>query len=542
MTRSDPDAPAPAGIPTPADAPDRLIVTLPPPTPNGGLHVGHIAGPFLAADVFAKAHKQAGKAVFVTTYNDSNQSYVRVTAERQGVDPMTLALGNGRDIVETLGLYGSDIDAYVQPDADSDRFARELFLRLHADGALVAKDMPFFWSPARGAFLDEAGVTGFCPVCLDACKCGVCEGCTTVTTAKTILAPRDTVTGDTDLEIRRVRVLVLEVERWRDAIAAFYAANPRFRPRYRWVVEDALAAGRLADFPVTLPGDWGIAVEHPDFPGQVINAWAEVMADLLYCYRRAAEETEAPRPPAVVNFFGHDNSYFYAIVHVALHAAAGETAWLPHATVINEFYNLDNAKFSTSAGHVLWARDLVARHDPDLIRFFLALHSPGFEKGNFTEAEMTAVIETEVASVWHRLATALNEAAGARPLAGAAPEPVLADAAGRAVRRVARSYAVERFHLRQAAEDLLHLLRFAAERAGAIDAAPDPTARAAGVVALLHGFAEAAYPVMPAAAARLGAALRDLAADRRPDLPPSLFLSPLRATRDGMAAPAAAAS
>ncbi|MBP2314296.1 class I tRNA ligase family protein [Azospirillum soli] len=500
-----------------------FIVTLPPPTPNGGLHVGHLSGPFLASDVFTKAQRLAGAATFVTSYSDMNQSYVRVTAERQGVDPTALALGWSRDILETLGTYGCDVDTFHVPDARSNDFVRALFLRLYEAGALVRKPIPFFWSRARGRFLDEAGVSGHCPNCLDKCKCGICEGCAQINTAETLLAPRDTLSGDTALELRTVDVLVLETDRFRNAIARFYAENPRFRTRYRWVVEDALR-GPLPDFPVTVPGDWGIAIDHPHFPGQVVNAWAEVMADFVFLYEQAAGSLPDGVAPRVINFFGFDNSYFYAVIHVGLLAAGGLDRWMPHATVINEFYNLDHAKFSTSANHVIWARDLAQHHDPDLGRFYAAMNTPGFEKGNFNERDMTTVVEAKLNVPWRRLAALFNQALDLHGPALAAPEEALLAAGRQAVRRIHESYGIERFHLRQAAEDTLHLVGFILDRLESLSAAAEPERRFAGVAFLVQCLAAAAYPVMP----RVG---RDLFA-RVSDQPlESLDFAPAAAAR-----------
>src|SRR4051812_44124005 len=109
---------------------DEYIITLPPPTANGGLHVGHISGPFLAADVFYKYHRLAGHRCVATSYSDVNQSYVRVTAERQKRDPRELARHWTRDIRETLEIYGSNVDELYYPDETSEAFVRETFLRL----------------------------------------------------------------------------------------------------------------------------------------------------------------------------------------------------------------------------------------------------------------------------------------------------------------------------------------------------------------------------------------------------------------------------
>lgn len=472
----------------PASVTPDFIVTLPPPTPNGGLHVGHMAGPFLAADIFAKAAQAGGQSVHVLSFSDTNQSYVRATAEKQNRDPAELASGWTRDILDTLEIYGCQVDNYFEPGPASDGFVRDTLLRLYEQGVLKKKSFPFLYLPDQDQFLDEAGASGLCPRCLDDCKCGICEACGFPTQADTLLNPRSTNDPAARVEVRHAEVLVLELEAWRDALRRFHNFGTAIRPKYRWLVDDALA-GPLPDFPVTVPGSWGISAGHPDLPGQVVNAWPELALNFVHGYKQAAAAGGAPK---IVNFFGYDNSYFYAIVHVALLHATGMEQFLPHATVINEFYNLENAKFSTSRGHLIWARDIAAAYPADLVRFYTALSAPGFEQGNFNAQDMQEVVERRLLAPYSRIAAAADSAGGS---AGLPDTAVRAAAAMEA--RVAASLSLERFNLRQAAEDVLKGL-------GAIESVQAaPGAGRDCVMQMLGAWARAAAPLMPSLASSL---------------------------------------
>lgn len=478
-----------------------LIVTLPPPTPNGGLHVGHLSGPFLSADVFTRAARLQGASVFTSCYSDVNQSYVRVTAARQKRDPHELCEYWTGDIIATLERYAIAVDDYFPVDGASERSVRRLFVDLYERGLLVRKPFPVYRSPATGEHLDEAGVSGFCPACLAHSKCGICESCSSVNDPLTLLNPSVTLTGETGLQVEYVELMVLELERLRDNIAQVYERNPRFRPRFKWVVEDALAA-KLPDFPVTTPGSWGFAIDHPDFPGQVINAWPEIMAQQIYGHRRAMERDGAlGASPDVVNFYGFDNAYFYAVVHAALLSVIDDGRWLPHGSVNNEFYNLDHAKFSTSNNHVIWAGDLLARHGADEIRFFAAWNNPGTEKANFNEADMAAVLRRTLHGVWATIAARYNARieAGEQPIGS--PSAAAEGAGAAALARIFASYSLERFHLRQGAEDVLHLMDFTAATLA------DPNAPLADAAHLLRCLALAAAPLTPQAADTLAGSL-----------------------------------
>lgn len=477
----------------------KYVVTLPPPTPNGGLHIGHLAGPFLAADVFAKSLALKGHTPHVTSFSDTNQSYVRATAKRLGRDPMELARGWSENIVETLALYHCDLDHYFEPTTESADFLRQFFLNLFDQGVLKKKKRGFYFCLDTQTFLDEAGVSGFCSNCLEACTCGICEGCGAVTSSNDLLMPKNSATNSSNLEVREVEVLVLELEPLREKIAAFHAQGDLVRPKYRWLVEDSLK-GALPDYPITVPGDWGLALDIPGLDGQVINAWPEIMANFVFAYETylGAGDTS---PVNVVNFFGYDNSYFYAIVHVGLLIASGNERFLPLCTMTNEFYNLEHAKFSTSRDHAIWSHDLASRYPADFSRFFLALTAPGFEQGNFVQSEMEAVIERRLVAPWNSLAGRINQVD--------AKDGVVSDHAqnlGQILsKRVRQCLTLDRFNLRQAAEDALNALELCDAILGN---APGPQ-QAIDARHVLFVWSTEVRPIMPKLAAYLSDALSE---------------------------------
>ena len=468
------------------------IVTLPPPTPNGGLHVGHMAGPFLAADIFTKAVQANDKQVHVLSFSDTNQSYVRATAEKQNRDPQELASYWTKDILKTLDVFGCQVDNYFEPDEVSNSFVLDIVLSLYEKGTIKKKPYPFMYNLDQGTFLDEAGVSGLCPRCLDDCKCGICESCGFPTRADTLINPRATNDPTTRIEVRYVEVLTLELENWRNQIRKFHTFSDAIRPKYRWLVDDALD-DLLPDFPITVPGTWGIKADHPDCPGQVVNAWPELVLNFVYGYRKViTPNTPAPK---IVNFFGFDNSYFYALVHVALLYATKLEEFLPHATIINEFYNLDNAKFSTSRGHVVWAQDLVKDLPADIIRFYCALTAPGFEQSNCNLLSMKTVIEERLSEPLMNLMRWLNERlpdidqiVGVSPLAQKFRNII--------VNRVAYGLSVGRFNLQHCTNDILHSLALILSNIES-SKVESKNQQFSDVLYLLESWCQAAAPIMP---------------------------------------------
>lgn len=402
------------------------IVIAPPPTPNGDLHVGHLAGPYLAGDVYARYLRSTGQPVIYATGTDDSQTYVVATARRQGREPAELATHCWQEIRTTLVEAGISVDGYAPYD---DRY-REMTLRfvrdLHAAGKLRLRTVKLPYSPHAGEFLMEGLISGDCPVCLAESRGGLCETCGHPNNFDELLAPRSTVAPEEELTTREASVLVLPLERYRRQLVDYYGEHAsRWRPHIAQLAREVLARP-LPDFPITYPYHWGIPAPFPETPGQVINAWVEGMPASMYCTAYAAEQMGKPTAATdelwraehgarIVYFLGFDNAYLWGVTHLALLLAHGGRYSLPDTIVTNEFYELENDKFSTSKGHVVWTRDLLKLVPRDLVRFYLALTGPEFQRTNFAAGALIKVTGQRLVRPWNRIAEALNAAGASLP-------------------------------------------------------------------------------------------------------------------------------
>lgn len=174
-----------------------------------------------------------------------------------------------------------------------------------------------------------------------------------------------------------------------------------------------LFSRELIDFPITYPITWGLPSHFPGTEGQVINAWAEGMPASMYC-NACGESNAAPTDATwraetgnrLAYFLGFDNSYFWGVTHLALLMAHEGKYLLPDAIVPNEFYELENAKFSTSRGHLIWARDLVKTLPRDYARFYLCLTSPEHNRNNFSRDALSQILNERLIAAWNALARA----------------------------------------------------------------------------------------------------------------------------------------
>lgn len=510
------------------------IITATPPTPNGDLHVGHLSGPYLAADVHTRFLRSRGENALYVSSSDDNQSYVVTTARRMHVDPKELAGMFANQIRQTLQKASIRIDAFTEPDQQHSRFVQKFFYRLFTDKVLTRKKKNFLWCPTHKQYLFESYLQGYCYRCFSPTAGAICEACGHPNDADTILDPKCSQNPHHALERREVEVIVLELERFRPALERFYSDKSRsWRPHVIQLV-DELLAGQLIDYPITYPSTWGVPSPFPSTSGQVLNVWAEMLPGLMRTCahaeslrRKAKVDEEALWHPSagnrLIQFLGYDNSFFFAVVHVILGLAAETRCILPASILTNEFYQLENFKFSTSKNHAIWARDLLLQRPVDQVRLYLALSNPGYQKTNFTLHEMDKLIEANFTKPWMALVSGLGSLSGRLARAVEVIE-VSEDTRALMAELVAtfeRFYRIETFNLQRVGEQFTQLIAWLAARAREIATTlerRDGRNDCAQVCAILRLVPSLIFPLLPDFAMRLDEALRQTTCEQWPQL------------------------
>jgi methionyl-tRNA synthetase len=399
------------------------LVTAAPPTPNGDLHLGHLSGPYLAADMHSRYLRLRGVATRYACGTDDNQSYVALKAAQMGLGPAEAADRLAADIASTLRAARIEMDLFVRPNASPCHLdlVQGFFRRLYDEGRLVAREAPSPFCEPCGRYLFEAHIRGNCPHCGAASGGNSCEECGLPNDCIDLVAPACTRCGAKPAA-RRFKRLYFPLGNHAQALRDFHE-TVAMGPHLRALCERALAAG-LRDIAVTHPADWGIPVPVPGFEDQRIYVWFE-MAPRYLAYGQALGGW--PRfwkagDARVVQCFGFDNGFFYAILVPALLRAYDPEIRLASAFLVNEFYHLEGTKFSTSRGHAIWGRELLAEWPADAVRFHLSATSPEVESTSFALADFRATVERELIGAIQGWLAGLG-AKVAVELGGAAPSP-----------------------------------------------------------------------------------------------------------------------
>ena len=377
VTRSDP-----AGPPL-------VVVTATAPTPNGPLHVGHLAGPFVAADVAARAARARGVRTLTFSGVDPHQNFVPAKAVSQG-RPAADVLDEYETLVRrAMRAARIGYDVFTDPRHDPDYRTRvvQLLGDLIASKAVVIEQAELTRCGRCGTTLHHAYVSGSCPVCGEQSSGGTCEGCGALTTAENLGDVRCQLCGGGP-ERFSADIPLLRMDAYRTALTESWATAV-MSDRVRSLIRHYLARG-LPDVPLAYPTDWGIPAGED---GQRIDVWAEMGLGLLAGVARQLDQAASgldeyaaawQRVSKRWHFLGIDNAFYFAFLFPCLFAAAGLDPGGLGGLVVNEFYLLDGLKFSTSRGHALWAHELLEAEDPAAVRMFLCWTRPDRFESGFT--------------------------------------------------------------------------------------------------------------------------------------------------------------
>jgi methionyl-tRNA synthetase len=546
--------------PRPAEDGRPVLVLGPNPTPNGGMHLGHIAGPYLAGDVYARYQRARGRDVIFSTGTDDSQTFVLTSARRRGVSPEELCRTSTTEIQEALSAMGISVDGFGPFDDTYRATVLDYFRRLHAAGVFRLKTVRLPYLEQTGEFLVEGLVEGDCPVCLSSSRGGLCETCNHPNNFDELLFPHYTLDPTLVPGFREATVLVLPLERHREQLTAYHEAwMPYWRPHLAQMIREVLARP-LPDVPITYPLDWGMPAPFPETPGQVLNAWLELIPAGMFTTSYCAGQRGRQVPPGqlwrveenrrMVHFLGFDNAFFFCFPHLAMLMAHGDQYIRPEWIINNEFYELESEKFSTSKGHVVTCQEILREVPRDVVRLYLALTAPEHQRTTFSRAGLAKVAEDRLVGPWNRLAATLSKAY-ANAVGGTAAWLMVSTAARtRVAAMLARfdvCYELPSYSLTRAADTILVHIERLSQRAASlegvdINAEPEPWGDLFLEVKALLAAASPILVDLAAAARRVGEFEDVLGPDAYSSPAVTPFAPPLLpADPNGSATPAAAA-
>ncbi|MEJ2147989.1 MAG: methionine--tRNA ligase [Chloroflexota bacterium] len=407
------------------------------PYANGDMHVGHLAGAYLPADIVARYHRLKGDRVLMVSGSDSHGTPITVTAEQRGVSAREVFETYHHRFLETQKQIGISYDLFTHTDTENHhRISQDFFSTLLERGRLYLETQHLLYDEQAERFLPDRLVEGTCYICgYQDARGDQCDNCGNLLDAVQLIEPRSKLTGNTPV-VRETDHYFLDLPGFADQLREYLADKDYWRPNVvnfaRRMVDD------LKGRPITRDIDWGIAVPLEGWEAKRLYVWFEAVIGYFSASVEWAHNTGQPdawkdwwyNPETrIYNFIGKDNIPFHTVIWQAelmgvsgLYDSGERPLTLPYDVPANEFLNVQGAQFSKSRNWAIWLPDILERYDPDAIRYYVASVLPESRDSDFTWEDFVARNNNELVAWWGNLANRVLKFAY-KHWEGQVPEP-----------------------------------------------------------------------------------------------------------------------
>ncbi len=413
---------------------DKILIAAAWPYANGPLHLGHIAGAYLTADIFARYHRLRGNDVLMVSGSDTHGTPVTVTAEEESATPREVFEKYHRLFLEAFAQLGISFDLFTHTDTENHHaIAQDFFLTAHRNEALYKATEKQWYCVNDARFLPDRYIEGECPIChYPRARGDQCDNCGNVLDALQLIHPRCKLvkTGETHtLEVRESEHFYLDLPQFNKRLLEWAKQQTHWKPNVLNFTLNYLRGEGSDENPrglraraITRDLDWGIPIpkEVGDYPTKRIYVWFEAVigyysASVEWAAHQAEQNNEwgdkwkewwtVAEGVRTYYFIGKDNIPFHAVIWPAiLLAYADGRLPLPYDIPANEFLNLEGRKFSKSQHWAVWINDYLRDYDPDPLRYLLSINMPEYADADFAWSEFVRRNNDELVATWGNLA------------------------------------------------------------------------------------------------------------------------------------------
>ncbi len=383
----------------------RTLITTALPYANGPVHIGHLAGVYVPADIYARYLRLKGEDVLLIGGSDEHGVPITIKAKKEGVTPQDIVDRYHTIIKDSFEGLGISFDVYGRTTSETHRkTASDFFRRLYDKGEFVEKTSMQLYDEQAGQFLADRYVTGTCPHCGNENAYGdQCEACGTSLNATDLINPKSAITGNAPV-LKETSHWYLPLDKWQKPLEKWILEEHKeWKPNVYGQCKSWLDMG-LQPRAVSRDLDWGIPVPVEGADGKVLYVWFD--APIGYISNTidlvGEDYTKWWKDPEtrMLHFIGKDNIVFHCIVFPAMLMADGSYN-LPENVPANEFLNLEDDKISTSRNWAVWLHEYLADFPgkQDVLRYVLTANAPETKDNNFTWKDFQARNNSELVAI-----------------------------------------------------------------------------------------------------------------------------------------------
>ncbi len=371
---------------------ERIFIGVAWPYANGPLHLGHLAGSYLPADIFARYHRLVGNQVLMVSGSDQHGTPITLRAEDEGVQPKEIVDRFHSSFLDTWEKMGIDFDLFTTTSTTNHiEIVQQAFLSLMEKGYIYKDTMLLPYSAQEQRFLPDRYVEGQCPHCrYQKARGDQCDQCGKTLNPTDLIEPRGK-RGGGKLEFRESEHFFLKLTAFEDSLLNWIKRLDHWRPNVLNFSKRFIEDG-LKDRAITRDIEWGIPIPLDGFNNKRIYVWFEAVIGYWSAAQEWAKNNKEPDAwkPFLTDsstksfyFMGKDNIPFHTIIWPSILLGVGSMN-LPYDVPANEFLNLEGAKLSTSGNWAIWLPEYLETFDPEPLRYVLSATMPETSDTNFS--------------------------------------------------------------------------------------------------------------------------------------------------------------
>ena len=398
---------------------ERILVAVAWPYANGSAHIGHIAGTYLPADIFARYHRMKGNDVLMVSGSDAHGTPVTISAEARGVTPEDIYSEYQAEFLDDWERLGISFDLFTTTHTDNHaRIAQDMFLRLLENGYIYKDTMVQPFCVTDNRYLADRYVEGICPYCKDdGARGDQCDNCGRTLDPEDLIDIVCKICGNTP-EFRETEHFFLKLSAFEDQLLDWVRKQEHWRSNVRNFTIGFLEGG-LHDRAITRDIQWGVPVPLDGYEGKRLYVWFEAVIGYLSASIEWAESKGEPdswkdfwqEDCHSYYFMGKDNIPFHTVIWPAMLLGYGGLN-LPYDVPANEYLNLEGFKLSTSRNWAVWVPDYLDKYEPDPLRYVLSANLPETSDSDFSWREYVRRNNDELVATFgnlvHRVLSMVN--------------------------------------------------------------------------------------------------------------------------------------
>ncbi|PKN73098.1 MAG: methionine--tRNA ligase [Candidatus Cloacimonetes bacterium HGW-Cloacimonetes-3] len=391
----------------------RYIVTSALPYANGKLHLGHVAGAYLPADIFVRYLRLKRKDVIYICGTDEHGTPISISADKEGISPQEVVKRYHDAIKEAFDGVGIEFDNFSgTARAPHHMLSQEFFTQLYEKENIQSKTTLQFYCEHDKRYLPDRYVEGVCPKCgAGGARGDQCDKCGQIYDTTTLKEPACKICGNTP-EIRETKHWFIHLDSFRDRLKNWLSTKDYWKENVLNFMMGLLDQG-LIERSITRDLSWGVPVPLPGAEGKVLYVWFDAPIGYISSTMEWAIKQGKPElwkdywldpDTQLIHFIGKDNIIFHALIWPAMLMGQDAGYCLPHDIPANEFMNLEGEKISTSKNWAIWVDEFVKEFDGEYLRYYLAVNAPEKQDSDFSFKDFQLRVNSDLNNTLGNLA------------------------------------------------------------------------------------------------------------------------------------------